>query len=105
MSSVNQIIKQLVEFYVKENYKVYLDTKGIQELPDEDIPKAVQEIYSEKKEHLKEFLKTSLKEIMKQEYIGDLVVLNICSDMFNDDKLCISKIINEIKIYQQDKQL
>jgi len=101
MTSVNQLIKQLIEFYVKENYKVYLSDRNIQIITKNEIPNVVKTIYLEKKDHLKSFLKKTLKEIMKDEYVGDLVVGNICNDIFNDDELCISTITQEIKSYQQ----
>ena len=63
----------------------------------------VNQIYTERKSHIKEFLKTSLKEIMKDDYVGDLFVNNICIDIFQDDELCINRIITEINLYQKDK--
>ena len=50
---------------------------------------------------MKEFLKTSLKKIMKEEYIGDLFVTNVCNDIFQDDALCVNRIIQEIQLYQR----
>ena len=59
-------------------------------------------IFSNKKEHLKEFLKESLKSLMKDEYIGDLALLNICNEIFDDDQLCINHLVYEINNYQNE---
>ena len=38
---------------------------------------------------------------MKDDYIGDLFVNNICIEIFRDDELCTNRIIQEIKNYQK----
>ena len=49
----------------------------------------IESIYSERKKHLKIFLKDSVVKNSKHaDYIGDLLLENICVDIFNDDKLC-----------------
>ena len=103
MSSTSQLIQDLILFYVKENYNHYLKKNNIDKIPDEKIKQVVQIIYADKKDHLKGFLKTSLKDLMKDEYIGDLALLNICNEIFNDDDICIHRLSLEIKNYQDDK--
>ena len=39
--------------------------------------------------------------MLKGEYPGDLVVLNILVDIFSDDELCKNRLIVEIKLQQQ----
>ena len=99
MSTTN-IIRELISFYVKENYKNHLKTHSIDKIPKQDISDVVSNIYQSKKDHLKVFLKESLKEIMKEDYVGDLVVNNICNDIYNDDNICIEKLTQEIIKYQ-----
>ena len=99
--SPQKLIQDLLSFYVKKNYENYLETKGIQKIPEEEIQTVVNKIYIERKQHMKEFLKTSLKKIMKEEYIGDLFVTNVCNDIFQDDALCVNRIIQEIQLYQR----
>ena len=41
-----------------------------------------------------------LKDIMKDEYIGDLFINNILIEIFRDDNLCKNRIILEIRNYQ-----
>ena len=39
---------------------------------------------------------------MKDDYIGDLALLNICNEIFEDDELCINRLTLEIKNFQDD---
>ena len=94
-------IKDLIFFYVKTNYNKYLTDHNINYIPDENISKVIYSLYDEKKEHLKEFIKISLKKLLKDEYPGDLIVLNILVDIFNDDELCKNRLTAEIKLHQQ----
>jgi len=102
MSNTGKIIQDLILFYVKENYNHYLEEENIQKIPDEKIKGMVQQIYGDKKEHIRMFLKESLKELMKDKYIGDLALMNICNEIFEDDELCINRLTLEIKNYQND---
>tara|TARA_B100000686_G_C16764408_1_gene960831 strand:+ start:1247 stop:1564 length:318 start_codon:yes stop_codon:yes gene_type:complete len=102
MSEKNKLIQDLILFYVQENYNHYLKEHNIKKIPEKDIKNVVESIYIHKKDHLRIFLKESLKEIMKDEYIGDLVLLNMCNEIFEDDTLCINRLILEIKNYQNE---
>ena len=99
--SIQKTIKDLIFFYVKANYDNYLEVNKIQTIPDNKINEVITQLYDDRKEHLKEFLKSSLKEILKNDYPGDLVVLNILVDIFDDDELCKNRLIVEIKLHQQ----
>jgi hypothetical protein len=102
-NTASKLIQDLILFYVKENYNHYLTSNKIEKIPENKIKSVVNGIYVDKKSHLKEFLKGSLKELMKDEYIGDLALLNICNEIFEDDELCINRLTLEIKNYQDDK--
>jgi hypothetical protein len=101
MATTETLIRDLIMFYVKENYNQYLSDNSITSIPDTDIDKVINNLYSERKEHLKVFIKESLKKIMKEEYIGDLVLNNILIDIFRDDDLCKNRIRMEIIEYQK----
>ena len=94
-------IRDLIFFYVKTNYIKYLQDMGIQTIPDEQINSVIHSLYDERKEHLKTFIKEGLKKIYNDDYPGDLVILNILVDIFNDDDLCKNRLIAEIKLHQQ----
>lgn len=101
MATTETLIRDLIMFYVKENYNQYLSDNSITSIPDTDIDKVINNLYLERKEHLKVFIKESLKKIMKEEYIGDLVLNNILIDIFRDDDLCKNRIRMEIVEYQK----
>ena len=101
-AKAQKLIQDLILFFVKENYKKYLSDNKIKKIPDDQIETVVKRIYTEKKGNIKEFLTSSLKEeIMKDDYIGDLFVNNICIEIFRDDELCTNRIIQEIQNYQK----
>lgn len=103
MSGTNKLIQDLIMFYVKENYNHHLKKNDLDKIPKDEIRNVVISIYSDKKDHLREFLKTSLKELMKDDYIGDLALLNICNEIFEDDDLCVNRLTMEIENYQTEK--
>ena len=78
--SLQKHIKDLIFFYVKTNYDNYLKENKLKYIPDDQINEVITKLYDDRKEHLKGFIKTSLKQLLKEEYPGDLVVLNILID-------------------------
>ena len=100
MSNLQNTIKNLIFFYVKTNYEKYLKDNNINNIPDNEINNVIETLYTDRKEHLKIFLKQSLKELLKNDYPGDLVILNIFTDIFNDDNICKNRLILEIRMYQ-----
>lgn len=104
MSTIQKHIQDLIFFYVKTNYSQYLKDKNLKFIPNDDISKIVSELYSDRKEHLKGFIKSGLKKILKDEYPGDLVIINIYTEIFQDDDLCKNRIIAEIKLYQEQQK-
>jgi hypothetical protein len=99
--SLQKNIKDLIFFYVKQNYENYLKVNNVEYISEDKITEVISSLYLERKDHLKEFIKTSLKQVMKEEYPGDLVILNIMIDIFSDDELCKNRLIVEIKLHQQ----
>ena len=77
MASIQKHIKDLISFYIKTNYTNYLQENNIKSIPDDEINSVISQLYTARKEHLKDFIKDSLKQILKEEYPGDLIILNI----------------------------
>jgi hypothetical protein len=98
-----KLVQDLIMFYVKENYNKYLSDKQINIIPEKDLDSVIHSLYSDRKEHLKLFIKGSLEKIMGEDYIGDLVVNNMLIDIFRDDELCKNRIKIEIVEYQKTK--
>lgn len=101
MTTIQKHIKDLISFYIKTNYNNYLKENKIETIPEGKIEEIITKLYSERKEHLKCFIKESLKTVLKEEYPGDLIVLNILTEIFSDDELCKNRLIIEIKLHQQ----
>ena len=100
--SLQKNIKDLIFFYVKTNYEKYLEENRIQIIPENQINEVITKLYIERKEHIKEFVRSSLKELLKPgEYPGDQTVINILLNIFQDDDLCINRVLIEIKLHQQ----
>jgi len=97
-----KLIRDLILFYVKENYNNYLKENKIKRIEDSRLEGVISSLYTDRKEHLRGFIIKSMKEIMKDEYCGDLIVNNILIDVFRDDTLCKNRIILEIREYQKN---
>ena len=102
MSDYLSIIKELITFYIKTNYEKYLVDNEIATIPSEQIDNVVDTLYTNKKEHLKTFILSSMKELLKDEYPGDLIISNILNDILRDDQLCKITLKNEIDLYQKN---
>ena len=105
MSHFERTIKDLVIFYIKENYNKYLEGNNLDTIDIKDLKDKVKELYYPKKDELKEFVKNCMKEITKDkpdEYPGDFVINNIFFDIYQDDELNINRIYNEIKLFQEN---
>lgn len=101
MSNIQKNIKDLIYFYIKENYKKYLQDNSLTIIPNDKIRSVIDSLYTDKKEHLKEFIKSSLKVLMKDEYPGDQTITNLTLNIFSDDELCKNRLSLEIKVYQE----
>lgn len=96
-----KLVQDLILFYVKENYNTYLKENGVKLISEDKLDTVINDLYSKRKDHLKEFIKTSLKKIMGDDYPGDLLINNMLIDIFRDDQLCKNRIKLEITEYQK----
>ena len=101
MTTLEKHIRDLIHFYVKENYNHYLQINSLTTISEEDIPKVVDELYSQKKGHIQIFVKDSLKVMLKDEMPEEFIINNLLSDIFRDDELCKNRLTMEIQIHQQ----
>ena len=102
MSKLERTIKDLVIFYVKENYNNYLQENNLQKIDKVKIKEIISNLYYPKKDHLKQFVKDSMKELWKDDYPGDLIIDNIFFDIYQDDKFNINRISVEIELHQEN---
>jgi hypothetical protein len=103
MTTIDTHVKELIQFYIKTNYEAYLKEHSLNVIEDSKIESVIRQLYDSRKEHLKNFVKSSLRSLLKDEYPGDLVVLNILTDVFSDDDLCRNRLTLEIRLHQNDK--
>ena len=106
MCSLEKRIRDLIHFYVKENYNHYLQVNQISSILESDIPNVVEELYDQKKDHIQAFVKDSLKVMLEPsgEMPEDYIINNLLSEIFRDDTLCKNRLTMEIKLHQQKVQ-
>ena len=102
MSKLERTIKDLITFYVKENYNKYLIDNKLTIIENDKLKSVVSDLYTSKKDHLKQFVKDSLKELWKNDYPGDLIIDNIFFDIYQDENLCKNRIYIEIELFQKN---
>lgn len=97
--SIQEKVRNIVFYFIKREYKNYLDINDLKYIPEDEIDEVVDNFYIKKEQLLKEFIRTNLKKMMKNNYPGALIE-NIIYDIFEDEKLAKNRIILEIKQYQ-----
>lgn len=97
--SIQEKVRNIVFYFVKNEYKLYLDEHDLKFIPEDELNDVVDGFYIQKEKVLKEFIRTNLRKMMKEQYPGALVE-NIIFDLFQDDKLAKNRIIIEIKQFQ-----
>ena len=100
--SLQEKVKNIVFYFIKKEYKLYLDKHQVKYIEECDLEDVVDNFYIKKEKVLKEFIRTNLKKMMKDKYPGALVE-NIIYDIFEDDNLAKTRIILEIKQFQKSK--
>ena len=105
MGTLETRIKELIQFYVKTNYEAYLTQHKLTRIEDKDLKTVITQLYTDRREHLKVFIKQSLKQMLGDEYPGDLVILNVLVNVFEDDEYCINRLVLEIRDYQTTSTL
>jgi len=99
--SIQEKVRNIVFYFVKKEYKSYLDKHDLKFIPEDDLDSVVDSFYIQKEKTLKEFIRTNLRKMMKTQYPGALVE-NVIFDVFQDDKLAKNRIILEIRQFQSN---
>lgn len=103
-SNILKSIKELLIFYVKTHYENYIKEHNLTMIIDEKIHGVIKQIYEEKKEHSKVFIRDSLKTLYKEEYPGDKQINLLLLDIYEDDVILIKKMETQIIKYQNERK-
>ena len=100
--SLQEKVKNIVFYFIKKEYKKYIDKHELKYIPEDILEDVVDEFYIKKEKVLKTFIRENLKKMMKDDYPGALVE-NIIYDIFEDENLAKNRIVLEIKQFQKSK--
>ena len=100
--SLQEKVRNIVFYFIKKEYKAYLDKNSLKYIEKEKINDVVDDFYIKKEKILKEFIRENLKRMMKDQYPGALVE-NIIYDIFEDENFAKNRIILEIEQFQKSK--
>ena len=73
---------------------------GYEIIPKNELSSIIETLYTERKPHIRVFIKESLKELLKKEYPGDCLIDSIIREIFSDDQVCKERLYIEIEAYQ-----
>lgn len=101
--SLQEKIKNIVFYYIKNHYKNYLNTHNLKYIPEDEIKNVIDEFYKTESKSLKQFIRTTLEKMMEDNYPGALVE-NIIYEIFEDEEFAKNRVVMEIKIYQENNK-
>lgn len=101
--SLQQKIKNIVFYYIKNHYNKYLTENNIRFIPDNEIKDVIDNFYKTETKNLKQFIRETLKKMMDDNYPGALVE-NIIYEIFEDEEFAKKRVCMEIKLYQDNNK-
>tara|TARA_B100000131_G_C17727738_1_gene455512 strand:+ start:81 stop:407 length:327 start_codon:yes stop_codon:yes gene_type:complete len=100
--SLPNMIKDITLYYIKFYYTKHLDDNHITYIEEEDLKDMINNLYVEKKQSLKDYIRKTLKKEYGENY-PNIQVENILLEMFDNPELAKNRVITEIMIYQKNK--
>ena len=101
-TSLINLVRDITLNYVKFYYEKHCNDLGTEFMTDSEIEQFVDKMYTEKEQHLKDYIRKSLRKCLDSEY-PSLTVETILSDMTDDKEFSKNRVISEIKGYQASK--
>lgn len=95
------LVKDITYFYIKHYYDKKLVEDNVSKIPNEAVERFVNDMYHEKEEELKDYIKTSLKNTLGEQY-PKLQVNMLLLEMFENPEFAKQRVINEIINYQDN---
>ncbi len=102
-TSLQENIRNIVFYYIKQKYCSILKDKNKLLLEDNEINYMVENLYSNEKSKLQQYIRDCLKELLKSNY-NCMLVENIIFEIFDDEELAKNRVKMEINNYQKFKK-
>ena len=104
MGNLILTIKTLIERYIYNLYQQYLQDNNILLVKKAEIKGVIDKMYSENSKAIKQYVRTTLKDEMGQDYPSGSIE-NILLDIFQDRDVNIAKLTKIIDDYQKNNYL
>ena len=101
------IIKNISFHFIKLNYNKYLEDNKIEEIPKERLEDVVCELYDQKQNELKKYIRGTLRRNFPdfdQNFSMKTSTEEILLEMFEDPDFAKNRIVLEIEAYQESKK-
>ena len=104
-NNITDLVKQITIHYIKYYYQTfeqnYRINTGNKLVPENELREFIDEMYEKKQLDLKKYIRTTLKENLKENY-STMATENILLDMFKDPTYAKERVIQEILNEQDD---
>ena len=102
-----QTISNIVLYYIKKQYNIYLKDNNLTKIPEDEIKTVVQSFYNEKELELKKFIRNTMRK-NSPDYDRNLAMKTgteeIILEIFDDREFSITKVVLEISNFQKGKE-
>ena len=97
-------IKNIISKFIEQEYKCYLDDNSLLLIQENKLKSVITDLYNNNNKYLKNLIRNTLKHKYKEQYPGGSVE-NAILDIFEDKNLNINKLIDEIKLIQNNNYI
>lgn len=94
------MVKDITYFYIKHHYDKELVTRNVRMLDENDVKVLIENLYYQKKDDLKKYIRETLKENLGSSY-SPISTENILIEMFTDPEYSKHRVFLEIMEYQK----
>lgn len=100
-NNLSTMVRDITYYFIKYYYDKELQTSGQWILPEDKLRVLIDQLYLEKANDLKKYIRDTLKENLGAGY-SSLAVENIILEMFNDPEYSKYRVFLEIVEYQKN---
>lgn len=102
-NTLPKLIKDITLHYVKFYYDKHLKENNIIYIEEEDLKNLIDRLYNEKQKDLREYIRSTLKDNLKDQY-PKITVENILVEMFDDQEYAKQRVMQEIILFQNNNK-